>query len=161
MRRRHATLLLATAAIAALTCSRSNRPLVAWNATASAPTGLYLILPREPQRGELVALRLPDRARRLAADRRYLADNALLIKRVAAGTGDLVCRYGRLLSINGRPTALAFLSDRFGRPLPRWSGCRRLGRDQLLVLSRSSESFDSRYFGPIDMRLVLGTAQPL
>lgn len=161
VRRPRVTLLLSTAAIAVLAQGRPSRPLLAWNATASAPTGLYLILSREPKRGELAVLRLPDPERQMAADRRYLASNALLIKRVAAHTGDVVCRHGRLLTINGRPTAMAQLSDRFAQRLPRWSGCRQLGGDQLLVLSRAPGSFDGRYFGPIDKRLVIGTALPL
>jgi type IV secretory pathway protease TraF len=80
---------------------------------------------------------------------------------VAAGAGDVVCRHGALITINGRAVAQARLTDTAGRPLPAWSGCIRLADTQVFVLAVDPDSFDSRYFGPVDGANVLGTASPV
>src|SRR3546814_5225387 len=67
-------------------------PRLVWNASASAPQGLYAVTPGawvEP--GEMVIARVPLRYRQLAAARRYLPMNVPLVKRVAAYAGDRVC----------------------------------------------------------------------
>lgn len=51
--------------------------------------------------------------------------------------------------------------DRRGAPIPRWSGCRRLAPDELIVLGESQDSFDSRYFGPVRAGQVVGVYEPL
>jgi type IV secretory pathway protease TraF len=97
----------------------------------------------------------------LAEARHYLPGGTLLIKRVAARLGDIVCRHGPLVTINGRPIARARSADVMGRPLPRWIGCRRLNAALAFLLSTDPDSFDSRYFGPVDRRQILGTALPV
>jgi type IV secretory pathway protease TraF len=48
-------------------------PRLVWNVSASAPVGLYAVLPGAiSQRGDMVVARLPSVYRRLAAERRYL-----------------------------------------------------------------------------------------
>ena len=42
--------------------------------------------------------------------------------------------------------------------MPWWTGCRRLQPGQLLLLNRTSASFDSRYFGPVERTAILGKA---
>jgi type IV secretory pathway protease TraF len=111
--------------------------------------------------GALAVIRLPEPLRILAETRGYLRKGALLIKPVAAGAGDTVCRHGSLVTINGRVVAHARTLDGVGRPLPAWSGCFRLAPDQIFVLSADPDSFDSRYMGPIDRVHVLGLAQPV
>ena len=66
-------------------------PLLLWNASASAPVGLYRVMSGAPiQRGDMVLVRTPDSVRDLAAERGYLPLNVPLVKRVAA----LDWRYG-------------------------------------------------------------------
>src|SRR3546814_1434020 len=68
-------------------------PRLVWNASASAPQGLYAVTPGawvEP--GEMVIARVPLRYRQLAAARRYLPMNVPLVKRVAAYAGDQIGR---------------------------------------------------------------------
>jgi conjugative transfer signal peptidase TraF len=144
-----------------MTAARPSGPLLLWNASASVPVGLYMRTARPPRVGALVLLRLPLPVRSLAAARGYLPDGALLIKPVAAGAGDLVCRHGPRIAINGRAVARASGADRMGRPLPRWSGCRRLTAQQVFLLSREPDSFDGRYFGPLLRRALTGTALPV
>ena len=148
-------MMLSVAAVAWL---RTETPLLVWNASPSVPIGLYAIAGRSPMRGELAALWLPDPVRRLADARGYLAATAILVKPVAAGVGNIVCRLGPIISIDGHPAAIARTVDAAGRALPQWSGCRRLAAWQIFVLSSTPGSFDSRYFGPVDMRHVVGTA---
>jgi conjugative transfer signal peptidase TraF len=122
---------------------------------------LYRLASRPPRPGALAVIRLPEPVRTLAETRGYLRAGRLLIKPVAAVAGDLVCRHGALITINGQAVAQAKLADTAGRPLPAWSGCIRLADTQVFVLAADPDSFDSRYFGPVDRANVLGTALPV
>lgn len=134
-----------------------------WNASASVPVGLYRIEPGEPPHvGDLVAVRPSPALGRFMADRRYVEINALLLKPVAAAGGATVCRLGARVTIDTHTVAFALPHDRFGRALPAWSGCQRLGPDLLFLIAPShAASFDSRYFGPVDRRWIIGRAHPL
>lgn len=137
-------------------------PRLVWNASASAPRGLYLRLSPDFVRGDLVLARLPEEARRIADERHYLARDALLIKRVAASRFDTVCMTGNDLTINGRHAVRRLELDGEGRLMPRWRGCERLGGYHVLLLAEGEPvSFDGRYFGPVERRLVIGRLVPL
>ena len=155
----------AGAALALLLLPAAHRPQLRllWNASASVPLGLYRIEPGAPPRiGDLVALRPSPALGRFMAERRYVEANALLIKPVAAVSGATVCRVGDRVTIDAQIVADALPRDRFGRALPRWSGCRRLPADQLFLIAPAHrDSFDSRYFGPVDRRQIVGRAFPL
>jgi conjugative transfer signal peptidase TraF len=140
---------------------RANVPTLLWNTSPSVPLGLYWLAARPPTRGALAAIRLPEPHRSLADSRSYLPAGILLIKPIVATAGDVVCRHGSMVTLQGRTMAHARRADRAGRPLPRWSGCIRLGADQVFVLSAEPDGFDSRYFGPVEHRHVIGTALPL
>jgi conjugative transfer signal peptidase TraF len=145
----------------AVMCPKTDTPPLLWNLSPSVPIGLYGLIARPPGEGALAVIRLAEPLRTLADIRGYLPAGALLIKRVAATAGDMVCRHGPVVTINGRPVAGAKAADGTGQPLPRWSGCRRLKASQVFVLSPAPDSFDSRYLGPVDRRHVLGTAVPV
>jgi type IV secretory pathway protease TraF len=104
---------------------------------------------------------LPVPIRNLAAEHGYLAAGMLLIKPVAAGPGDVVCRHAAIVTVNAHAVAWARNADALGRWLPRWSGCVTLTAGQVFVLSTAPDSFDSRYFGPIDGGHVLGVGQAI
>jgi conjugative transfer signal peptidase TraF len=137
---------------------KSSDPLLLWNMSPSVPLGLYYMLPRQPTTGALAVVRLPKPFLDLVATRRYLPTGAFLIKPVAASTGDVVCRHGSIVAVNGRTAAIASSADASCRPLPKWTGCIRLDASEVFVLSAEPHSFDSRYFGPIDRRNVIGAA---
>jgi conjugative transfer signal peptidase TraF len=147
--------------ILAIVAPRASHPRFVWNASASVPAGLYRLASRMPGAGELAIVRLPAGMRAFAAARGYLGAGALLIKPVAAGPGDVVCRRARVVSINGRIVARARYADASGRLLPRWSGCLTLTDGQLFLLAAVPDSFDSRYFGPVDRIHVLGSGHPI
>ena len=146
-----------------LTLALPPLPLLVWNASASAPIGLYAVAPGgKPARGQMVIARLPAKVRSLAARRRYLPSNVPLVKRAAAVAGDRVCAQGPLIIINERVVAARRRADVAGRPLPQWQGCRRLVEGEVfLLMAETPDSFDGRYFGvsaPIDL---IGRATPV
>ena len=127
--------------------------LLVWNVSASAPIGLYRVHAGEPvRRGDMVVAWTPEPARSLAARRHYLPANVPLVKRVAAVAGDRVCAAGSRVSINGRRVATRQKSDAAGRPMPWWTGCRRLDQGEYLLLMDRADSFDGRYFGVTQRR---------
>jgi len=151
----------AVIALVALTWPKQSVPKVYWNATPSVPIGLYMLTSRMPAKGDLAIIGLPEATAVLADARGYLRARSRLIKPVLASFGDTVCRYGLIVSIDGRPIALADQLDMRQRPLPKWGGCHRLTPSEIFVISRVRGSFDSRYFGRIHVRHVLGTAVPI
>ena len=73
-----------------------------WNASASAPAGLYLIEPGEPVKvGDMVAARAPESARQLAATRGYLPSGVPLVKQIAATNGARCAHCGSASSSMG------------------------------------------------------------
>jgi conjugative transfer signal peptidase TraF len=133
-----------------------------WNASASAPIGLYRIAPAEHlSPGDLIAIQAPPVLARYLANRRYLPLGIPMLKHVAALTGARICRKGARVSIEGRRVALALRRDRRGRSLPVWHGCRTLQPGELFLLNPATDSMDSRYFGPIPASGLVGRAIPL
>lgn len=153
----------AAIAILGLTMAFPPSPRFVWNASASAPVGLYGVTPgSEVDPGDMVIAWLPDPWRALAASRRYLPANVPLVKRVAAGPGDEICALGTQIVINGRWAAKRVAADPRGRPMPWWSGCVRLrGHQFFLLMARSPASFDGRYFGLTEGSQIIGKAHPL
>lgn len=134
--------------VLALTVPRHH--LLIYNASASAPIGFYAVRPKSPLfRGELVLATAPSWARTLAAERNYLPFDVPVVKRIAALSGDVVCAGQNSVWINGITATHRLKSDRRGRPLPDWTGCKRLGPDDVFLLMPHPESFDGRYFGAI------------
>ncbi len=138
-------------------------PLLLWNASASAPIGLYRVIAASPiRRGDLVLVRAPDNVRDLAAARGYLPLSVPLVKRIAALAGDVVCILDDEVIVDGETVARRLNRDHSGRPLPRWDGCRTLHFDEVfLLMAAVPDSFDSRYFGPVPLSAMIGRLVPL
>lgn len=158
-------LVVSAAAICALVAAEpsANRSLFVWNASASAPIGLYRVWHAgEISRGDLV-LAVPNSVTaKLAAQRGYLPLGVPLIKRIAATEGDTICAHGATVSIDGAVTATRLSVDRHGRKLPGWTGCRVLGRnDVFLLMANVPDSFDGRYFGPTSRAHIAGRLEAL
>lgn len=137
-------------------------PRLVWNASASAPVGLYWVGRSVPEQGRLVLVETPDSVRALAAARGYLPVGVPLVKRVVAMAGAEVCALDRLVLIDGRPVAERLAHDAQGRPLPAWDGCRALESDEIFLLQDGvAGSFDGRYFGPVKRSDVLGVLIPV
>lgn len=136
-------------------------PILIWNASPSVPMGLYRMANAPPRFGDLVVVQLRSSWSSFADRRGYLPRSAYLLKPVSAVVKDRVCRFGTLIFVQDRFAALAITRDRFARLLPVWRGCRILRRGELFLLADNPDSFDSRYFGPIDVGQVAGVATPV
>jgi conjugative transfer signal peptidase TraF len=153
--------VVVTATLATLTVPVSLYAL--WNATASVPTGLYIVRGKANLHdGERVAVTPPPELRRLLAERRYLPANVPLLKRVAAIRGQRVCRFAHGVTIDGELVGIARARDRLGRPLPAWAGCHVLRTGEFFLMSPAAlDGFDGRYFGPLGLDTVIGRATPV
>jgi conjugative transfer signal peptidase TraF len=159
---RRALAIGALAAALAATIALPPRPLLVWNASASAPVGLYRVGGTDLEAGDMVVAWPPAAARDLAARRGYLPFNVPLVKRVAAAPGDRVCARGPHIVINGRRIAVRLVEDGAGRPMPWWTGCVTLRHGAvLLLMTGSPASFDGRYFGPTARGDIIGKAHLL
>jgi conjugative transfer signal peptidase TraF len=133
------------------------------NFTPSIPRGVYWISPGvRPQRGDLVAFPLPESVRELLYERQYVPRSIrLLAKPVAALGGDHVCVRDHELVVNGHVAGKVLTVDRDGKPMPQYSGCGVLPPSELFVSTEHDNSFDSRYFGAIELPVVRGTLSAL
>ena len=148
-------------ALAATSVAELPKKLV-YNGSASAPIGFYWIDDAPAELGDFVLLDVPERVQDLIETRRYLPPGMPLIKRIVAVEGDdEICRQKREILLDGVTVAVARNEDRLGRPMPAWQGCRVLREDQIFVLQPHPDSFDGRYFGPVDRSLVIGRATRL
>lgn len=154
--------LLAGGALVAVSAPASPTPRWIWNATASAPEGLYdLQRDRAWGRHDLVAVRPPKPLAAWLDARGYAPSGVLLIKRVAALSPSIVCRDGAAVTIDRVAVARAEVRDHAGRRLPVWSGCRVLAADDVFLLNPARGSLDSRYLGPLPRASVVGRVAPL
>ena len=158
--RRRAALAAAGIACLGATIVAPPAPRLLWNASASAPIGLYRVQPgASASVGDMVAAWAPAPARTIAAERGYLPARVPLVKRVAAGPGATVCADGSFVVINGRVRIERLRDDTAGRRLPWWQGCRILRRGELfLLMIDARDSFDGRYFGVTASTDVIGKA---
>ena len=163
--RRVAVALLTSLGIAALAWPSVHTSVarIVYNPSDSVPPGWYRIGPPESLRvGSIVLTRLPADAAALAAQRGYLPEHIPLLKRIGAMSPQQVCIEKHTVRIDGMPVAGVHATDGRGRPLSAWQQCRRLHDGELFLLSASNPaSFDSRYFGPVAVSAVIGSAQPL
>jgi conjugative transfer signal peptidase TraF len=159
---RRKIVLLALAGIGALLIGKRT-PLLVWNASASAPIGLYAIRPLgRLATGDLVAARPPAEVAEWLSARGYLPNGALLIKHVAALPGQKICRKDHAVIVDGDAVAEAKERDHLGRELPRWRGCVRLHPGEILLLNWDRPaSLDGRYFGAFPSKAIVGRAAPL
>lgn len=163
--KRAPVLLTGAAAVTAVLAPTVLRPepRIVWNLTASAPLGAYRVQPgARPAVGDYAVVRPPDPLAKWLMRRGYIAEGVPLLKRVAALPPSRVCRINGSVTINGAPAAFARERDRFGRPLPAWSGCRQLAPDEVFLLNTAApDSLDGRYFGPLPAASIVGRATPL
>ncbi len=143
---------------------------VVFNPSDSVARGWYRVdaldgagsLHRSLRAGSIVLARLPAGVAAFAAQRGYLPEGVPILKRVGAVAPQAVCVLDRLVWIDGVPVAAVLAHDGARRPLQAWSYCRSLVDGELFLLSDTNPaSFDSRYFGPIDVAAVLGIARPV
>ena len=138
-------------------------PRYIWNASDSVPVGLYRLQPVTTLTvTELVAVQPADPLAFFLDLNGYLPIGVPMLKRVLALPGQKVCRSGLTIAVDGVDLGQAKERDRRGRPLPVWHGCRLIADGDVFVMNwQSTDSLDSRYFGPIPASAVIGTAVPV
>ncbi len=159
------TLLAMAAGAGAIvfTALAQHPPRLIWNASASVPIGLYSVQPVARARvSDLVVVRPPEALSWFLAEGGYLPRGVPLLKRIAALSGQHVCRRGVTVTVDDVPLGDALRRDRRGRPLPVWQGCTTLAADQVFLLNLGRpDSLDGRYFGPIVGDSIIGRASPI
>jgi conjugative transfer signal peptidase TraF len=134
------------------------------NVTDSLPITWDIAVPwGSIHRGDLVEFCPPPEIAREAVERGYEkrgscpGGSLAFLKIVAGVAGDVVSIDARGVAVNGRvlPRSVALERDPSGRPLYPCRGVRRLPAGSLWVYG-TNESFDSRYYGPIEENSVRG-----
>lgn len=138
-------------------------PLYIWNVSNSVPMGLYRLKSAAKLTvTELVVVQPPEPLATVLDLNGYLPIGVPMLKRVLALPGQTVCRETLTITVDGIEMGEARARDGRGRPLPSWQGCRVISEGELFVMNRqSSDSLDSRYFGPIPTSAVIGRAIPM
>ena len=138
-------------------------PRLIWNASASVPIGLYAVHPASTlQVGELVIVTPSEPLADFLDNRHYLPKGVPLLKRILALPGQVVCRTGRTITVDGDVMGEAFDRDHLGRPLPVWQGCHRVAEGEVFLMNRQpADSLDGRYFGALPAAAIVGRAEPL
>jgi len=134
-----------------------------WNASASAPIGLYTIDFDGPfEVTDLVAVDAPEPLATFLAERGYLPRGVPLMKRILAVSGQTVCRSNLAITVDGIEVGTALERDRAGRDLPVWQGCRRVQIGEVFLMNwQVRDSLDGRYFGTLPASSVIGRATPV
>ena len=162
---RVATLLttLGAATVLLSTIAAKPVPRYLWNASRSAPIGLYELQPNGRLAvTRLVAVQPPEPLATFLADRRYLPGGIPLLKHVLALPGQTVCRDQLAITVDKIEMGTAREHDGSGRLLPIWEGCHVIADGEVFLMNwRSADSFDGRYFGALPTSAIIGTAEPL
>lgn len=137
------------------------------NLTNSLPLGIYRVVPLRT--ASYVAFCMPNAAGRLSVARGYRPigscseGGAPLLKQLVANPGDHVAVSAAGIAVNGvlLPNTQALNQDRAGRALLPWAfGDYVVAPGEFWVASTSNRySYDSRYYGPVSARQVLGGLQ--
>jgi conjugative transfer signal peptidase TraF len=155
--------MLLGASMIAFSSAAHPMPRLLWNASVSVPIGLYAMHPAgRLTAGEMLVVRPPATLAQFMAARGYLALGVPLIKHVAALPGQIICRSGRTMTVDGVVVAEALDRDARGRELPAWQGCRVVKTGEVFLMNADvTDSFDGRYFGPMPDSTIIGSATPL
>jgi conjugative transfer signal peptidase TraF len=164
MSARCATIVTTIAAtVLLLSTVEETTPHYIWNVSNSVPIGLYRLQPvTKLTVTELVAVQPPDLLAAFLDLNGYLPIGVPMLKRVLALPGQKVCRNRLTIAVDGVEVGQAQERDGRGRPLPAWNGCRVIADGDIFVMNwQSTDSLDSRYFGPLPASAVIGRAVPV
>lgn len=133
---------------------------ITYQVSASMPKGFYLIMPSSLfYRGEAVVFKAPDYVRGELIHHHWIPDDGMMMKKITAMPGDDVCYQSNWLLLPHGKRLPIYHYYAPGKRLPRYYFCGQLPKNNYLLTSdRAKRSFDSRYFGPVSNRLILGKA---
>jgi len=141
------------------------------NLSASMPIGIYELTEDRIGIGQMVAVCLPSAIARIGRERGYLrsgpcaSGDQAVVKHVAGMAGDTIEVQPIGVTINGTaiPNSAVMERDRAGRPLAHvpW-GTTTLQHGELWLMSTlQPNSWDSRYFGPVQFADVMVAVRPV
>ena len=121
------------------------------------------------ERGMLVLACLPDEVAKFAYERNYIASGkckggyAPVGKYIQAISGDEVRFTSEGIFVNGSllENSKPYAMDGEERAMPVMLQDMVLPEDELVLINNYAGSFDSRYYGPIQSRYVVGTLKPI
>jgi conjugative transfer signal peptidase TraF len=135
-----------------------------FQSSTSGPRGIWQFKASSITHGAWVAICSTADIAALSRDRGYLGPGpcaggvAPMLKRVVAMPGDVVDLTPAGMAVNGKRVQQTAIrsADQAGRPLPHppW-GTHAVQSGTIWVANPRADSFDSRYFGPVDMSKVL------
>jgi conjugative transfer signal peptidase TraF len=138
------------------------------NLTSSLPEGLYQVV--QPGQSNIIVFCPSGFASNFSIERGYRLEgncpdqHAPLLKPIVAQAGDIVRVQPTGIYVNGKrlPKSQQYTIDSLHRPLPRYpSGTYTVQQGTAWVISSySSTSFDSRYYGPINLSEVVNYVKP-
>lgn len=146
------------------------------NRTNSLPRGMYWVVAKPPERGDIVTFWPSDRAEmQLARERGYIPHGVynqtggvgygLLMKRYLGLPGDVVSVTDEGIVINGVfvPNTKPLPCDNIGAPLPRlrFIGYTLKENEVLFVSNHLPRSYDARYFGVQETRQIVEVVIPV
>ena len=138
-------------------------PRLIWNASASVPIGLYAVQPEGALHlDSLVVVSPPEPLASFLADRGYLPKGVPLLKHIAALPGQIVCRFDRTITVDGKTLARHFCETVVAAHFPCGTAAARSLPDAVFLMNRQVEdSLDGRYFGVLPAAAIVGQAEPL
>jgi type IV secretory pathway protease TraF len=155
MRRRLKTILLMLAAtvLISLPIFETPDPVLLWNASASAPVGLYRVRSIEKLGApELVVARPPARLADLLDEGGYLPRGVPLIKHVLGLAGQTICRADLTVTVDEITKGSARERDHLGRKLPTWQGCHKLADSEVFLMNQPTARLQE-LCAPVDSSL--------
>ena len=147
-----------------------NSGIFYYNYTTSMPIGLYLAKDTNfYKKGDIVIICPPKKEVFLIAVKRgylTLSNNdkcwiTPLMKIIVGFKGDYVEIEDSIVAINGLQVSVRQKYDGRGRLMPAMKVKKVLDKNELFLLTKSSKSFDSRYFGVVESGYVLSKVVPL
>lgn len=110
-----------------------------------------------PKLGDYVVARMPKTGMGVGG-----REGDRIIKIVMAGPGDEIRIEGTELWINGKHTDRLWLAKSLpGKTVGDFDTRHVLGPREFFVMGTTKESFDSRYWGPLNREAIIGTAHPV
>lgn len=131
--------------------------LVIYNPTSSVPTGFYHYAGKNFEIGEVVLFLTPDVVKEYTLRNHSSEGFEHFLKPILAKENDHLCFKDNKFLLNGKAFANVKTLDSRGNELPVWKECRKLSQNEVFVFSdRVENSFDSRYYGPIEINRIIG-----
>lgn len=143
----------------------SGKKYIVYNYTNSIPKGFYYLYNdvdiSSIKKGDLIVFGIPLDVKGIVIERNWLNENDTLTKPVTAIYGDFVCTDDGMVRVNNISYKNIEKYDSNGRNMPKYEYCDLVKEGDIFVFIKNSKSFDSRYYGPINISEVIAKAKPL